>query len=151
MQQSASTRSGGPLSLQSNSRASLNHGVRQVTRVVRQRQLHSGTTWRHRNSHGGVVVHAEEDGNKETLGNLDAILSSSQDEEQPAAQEQPKTEDDGFFERQAMSEAQKAKLRDEYLSFGGSANTAMGGNYYLYIIVAISAMAVAAKLSGALD
>ena len=39
-------------------------------------------------------MHAEEDGNKETLGNLDAILSSSQDEEQPAAQEQPKTEDD---------------------------------------------------------
>ena len=33
--------------------------------------------------------------NKDTLGNLDAILSSSQDEGQPAAQdEQPKMEDD---------------------------------------------------------
>ena len=41
------------------------------------------------------------------------------------------------------------KLRKELLGFGGSPDTAMGANYYLYIIVIISALAVAAKLSGA--
>jgi hypothetical protein len=141
-----SSRSGLPsLGLQ-NSHA----GRRATTRAVqRQRQISSRRQLRQ------VVVRAESKDdaeNKDTLGNLDAILSSSQDEGQPPAQdEQPKTEDDGFFERQAMSDAQKKKLREEYLSFGGSANTAMGGNYYLYIIVAISALAVAAKLTGALD
>ncbi|QDZ17939.1 hypothetical protein HOP50_01g04450 [Chloropicon primus] len=87
----------------------------------------------------------------ETLGNLDAILGGNEDPlagpEEPS--EEP-SEEDGFFERKAMSEAQKKKLRDEYLAFGGSANTAMGANYYLYIIVIISALAVAAKLSGAI-
>ena len=59
-------------------------------------------------------------------------------------------EEDGFFERKGMSEAQKEKLRREYLGLGGGVNTAMGANYYLYIIVIISALAVAAKLSGAI-
>ena len=48
-----------------------------------------------------------------------------------------------------MSKAQQDKLRKELLGFGGSPDTAMGANYYLYIIVIISALAVAAKLSGA--
>jgi len=73
-----------------------------------------------------------------------------QEEEQPpAAPQTPKEVEDGVFIRKEMSKAQQDKLRKEYLSFGGGPNTAMGANYYLYIIVIISALAVAAKLSGA--
>lgn len=61
----------------------------------------------------------------------------------------PPTPNQGFFERKEMSKAQQDKLRKELLGFGGSPDTAMGANYYLYIIVIISALAVAAKLSGA--
>jgi hypothetical protein len=83
-----SSRSGLPsLGLQ-NSHA----GRRATTRAVRQRQISSRRQLRQ------VVVRAESKDdaeNKDTLGNLDAILSSSQDEGQPPAQdEQPKTEDD---------------------------------------------------------
>jgi hypothetical protein len=54
--------------------------------------------------------------------------------------QQPKTQ---------MSSEQKKKLREEYVGFGGSANTAMP-NYFLYIILVISALAVASALTGAL-
>ncbi len=49
-----------------------------------------------------------------------------------------------------MSDAYKAKLRKEYLSLGGSPNTAMGGNYFLYIILFVSVLAVLTKLTGAI-
>lgn len=42
------------------------------------------------------------------------------------------------------------KLRDEYLGFGGSPNTPMGANYFLYIILGISFLAVLSWLSGAI-
>lgn len=48
-----------------------------------------------------------------------------------------------------MQEYQK-RLRDEYLAFGGSPDTAMGGNYFLYIIVIVAALAVLSKLTGAI-
>ena len=48
-----------------------------------------------------------------------------------------------------MQEMQK-KLRDEYLGFGGSPNTPMGANYFLYIILGISFLAVLSWLSGAI-
>ena len=93
----------------------------------------------------------EEEG-ASTLGNLDSILAKSGVEEVgevSAPDPKDAVEEDGFFERKAMSDTQKEKLRREYLAFGGSPNSAMGANYYLYIIVVISALAVAAKLSGA--
>jgi len=49
----------------------------------------------------------------------------------------------------AAQEMQK-KLRDEYLGFGGSPNTPMGANYFLYIILGISFLAVLSWLSGAI-
>lgn len=49
-----------------------------------------------------------------------------------------------------MSDAYKKKLRDEYLSLGGSPNTAMGSNYFLWIIVAISVLAVLSWLTGSI-
>lgn len=52
--------------------------------------------------------------------------------------------------RTEMSDAYKKKLRDEYLALGGSANTAMGANYFLWIIVGISVLAVATWLTGAI-
>jgi hypothetical protein len=51
--------------------------------------------------------------------------------------------------RTQMSMAQKKKLRDEYVGLGGSPNTAMP-NYFLNIILVISALAVASWLTGAL-
>lgn len=50
----------------------------------------------------------------------------------------------------SVLQEQQKKLRDEYLSFGGSANTAMGANYFLYIILGISFLAVLSWLTGAL-
>lgn len=47
-----------------------------------------------------------------------------------------------------LSKEQEQKLRDEYLGFGGSASTPIP-NYFLYIIVGISFLAVLSWLSGA--
>ena len=52
--------------------------------------------------------------------------------------------------RTEMSDAYKARLRKEYLSLGGSPSTAMGGNYFLYIIIIVSVLAVLTKLTGAI-
>ena len=49
----------------------------------------------------------------------------------------------------SAQEMQK-KLRDEYLGFGGSPNTPMGANYFLYIILGVSFLAVLSWLSGAI-
>ncbi len=48
-----------------------------------------------------------------------------------------------------LQEMQK-RLRDEYLGLGGSPNTPMGANYFLYIILGISFLAVLSWLSGAI-
>lgn len=47
-----------------------------------------------------------------------------------------------------MSKEMKEKLRKEYLGLGGSANTKMGSNYFLNIILVISFLAVLSKLFG---
>jgi hypothetical protein len=47
-----------------------------------------------------------------------------------------------------MSKEQQMKLREEYLSLGGSANSPIP-NYFLYIIIGISFLAVLSWLSGA--
>lgn len=41
-------------------------------------------------------------------------------------------------------------MRQEYLGLGGAENTAMGGNYFLYIIIIISVLAILSKLTGAI-
>jgi len=49
-----------------------------------------------------------------------------------------------------MSPEMKKKLRQEYLGLGGSTNTAMGGNYFLYVILFVGFLVVASSLTGAL-
>jgi hypothetical protein len=49
-----------------------------------------------------------------------------------------------------MSDAYKARLRQEYLSLGGSPNTAMGANWFLYIILFISGLAVLTWATGSI-
>ncbi|GMH45383.1 hypothetical protein BSKO_13340 [Bryopsis sp. KO-2023] len=49
-----------------------------------------------------------------------------------------------------LSKSMKDKMRAEYLGLGGAENTKMGANYFLWIIVGISALAVASWLSGAI-
>jgi hypothetical protein len=49
----------------------------------------------------------------------------------------------------AAQEYQK-RLRDEYLALGGSPDTAMGGNYFLYIILIVAGLAVLTWLTGAI-
>ena len=71
----------------------------------------------------------------------------------------PKPSSDGTFynddnplpPRTEMSDEYKKKLRAEYLSFGGSPNTKMGSNYFLWIIVGISSLAVLTWLTGNLN
>jgi hypothetical protein len=50
--------------------------------------------------------------------------------------------------RREMSKEQQAKLRAEYVSFGGAPNKAMGGNYFLYIILAVAVLAVLSSALG---
>ena len=54
-----------------------------------------------------------------------------------------------MFIRREMSKEQKKKLRDEYLGLGGSANTKMSANYFLWISGFIATCAVLSKLIGA--
>lgn len=49
-----------------------------------------------------------------------------------------------------MSDEYKKKLRQEYLSLGGSPNTAMGSNYFLWIGGVIAFLAVLSWLTGAI-
>jgi hypothetical protein len=50
--------------------------------------------------------------------------------------------------RREMSKEQQAKLRAEYVGFGGAPNKAMGGNYFLYIILAVAFLAVLSSALG---
>ncbi|KAL4434140.1 hypothetical protein ABPG75_000581 [Micractinium tetrahymenae] len=52
--------------------------------------------------------------------------------------------------RDTMSPEMKARLRQEYYGLGGAPNQKMGNNYFLIIILVISALAVASKLTGAI-
>mmetsp|Transcript_33903 Transcript_33903/g.85812 ORF Transcript_33903/g.85812 Transcript_33903/m.85812 type:complete len:127 (-) Transcript_33903:316-696(-) len=49
-----------------------------------------------------------------------------------------------------LSKEMKKRLRQEYTGFGGAENSAMSSNYFLWIIVFISALAVASKITGAI-
>lgn len=51
-------------------------------------------------------------------------------------------------EREEMSAAMKQRLREEAIGFGGSPNQAMGANYFLWIIVIISVLAVYFSFTG---
>lgn len=52
--------------------------------------------------------------------------------------------------RDNMSKEMKARLRQEYVGFGGAENKSMGGNYFFTICVVISVLAVMSKLIGAI-
>ena len=77
----------------------------------------------------------------------------------PPPSDAPKPASDGTFynddnplpPRTEMSDEYKKKLRAEYLSFGGSPNTKMGSNYFLWIIFGISSLAVLTWLTGNLN
>lgn len=53
-------------------------------------------------------------------------------------------------ERTPLSEGMKKRMRDEYIGLGGAENSKMGQNWFLYIIVIISALAVASYLTGSI-
>lgn len=52
--------------------------------------------------------------------------------------------------RRELSPEMKARLKQEYYGLGGSPNRPMGGNYFLYIIVGVTFLAVASWLTGAI-
>jgi len=90
-----------------------------------------------------VVVRAEE--KKETVSASDPAVP----EEKEADPKQALYDDGKAPKEPQMSEEQRKKLRDEYLSLGGSPNKAIP-NYFLYIIVVISALVAASVLTGAI-
>ncbi|KIY96386.1 low CO2 inducible protein [Monoraphidium neglectum] len=49
-----------------------------------------------------------------------------------------------------MSKEMKARLRKEYVGFGGAENSAMSNNYFLWIAIIISVLAVMSKMIGAI-
>mmetsp|Transcript_1090 Transcript_1090/g.2540 ORF Transcript_1090/g.2540 Transcript_1090/m.2540 type:complete len:134 (-) Transcript_1090:95-496(-) len=116
--------------------ASRGSGAARVSRAAGKRQRH------------GTLRRAQEDEKEEGMM-ADIGLGELEDVMQKASEEQ-KLEEEGVFVRKPMSEEQKKKLKAEYLSFGGSTNTAMGSNYYLWIIGIISLLAVLSKLTGAI-
>lgn len=97
---------------------------------------------------GSVTVRAAEDDKKETLGNLDALLGETKEEKKEEEALYVDDIDDSGVTN-TMSDEQKKKLRDEYLGFGGSPDEPIP-NYFLYIILVISALAVASALTGAI-
>mmetsp|Transcript_28914 Transcript_28914/g.55364 ORF Transcript_28914/g.55364 Transcript_28914/m.55364 type:complete len:148 (-) Transcript_28914:218-661(-) len=95
-----------------------------------------------------VVVRAEEE-KKDTMSSLDAMLEGDKKEAAPAPPEALYDDGQPQKPKNEMSMEQRKKLRDEYLSLGGSPNQSIP-NYFLYIIVVISALAVASALTGAI-
>ena len=117
-------------------------GVRPASRPVAARAVR------------GVVVCA---GGEETRKNLDAMLGGAEAEEAPEGAEAEEEQGEKWeqkegemFIRREMSKEQKKKLRDEYLGLGGSANTKMSANYFLWISGFIATCAVLSKLIGAI-
>lgn len=49
-----------------------------------------------------------------------------------------------------MSKEMKARLRQEYIGFGGAENKAMSSNYFLWIAVVVAVLAVMSKMIGAI-
>mmetsp|Transcript_17635 Transcript_17635/g.24353 ORF Transcript_17635/g.24353 Transcript_17635/m.24353 type:complete len:142 (+) Transcript_17635:92-517(+) len=99
------------------------------------------------------VVHVragEDKKNVDAMSALDSMLAD------PTKEEEAKPVNEALYDdgkelkpKTEMSMEQRKKLRDEYLGLGGSANTKMP-NYFLWISVVISALAVAAALTGAI-
>ncbi|WIA34722.1 hypothetical protein OEZ86_013033 [Tetradesmus obliquus] len=52
--------------------------------------------------------------------------------------------------KENISKEMKQRLRQEYYGLGGSESKAMDSNYFLWIIVVISVLAVLSKLTGAI-
>lgn len=85
------------------------------------------------------------------LSNLDQMIGGTAKEQQAEA---PASTGSGYIDempeipRTEMSDAMKEKLRREYYSLGGSPNKSMGSNYFLNIILVISALAILSAALG---
>lgn len=88
------------------------------------------------------------------LSNLDQMVGGTAKEQQEAKQQGDVAGDSQYIDdlpeipRTEMSDAMKEKLRREYYSLGGSPNKTMGSNYFLNIILVISALAIASAALG---
>jgi hypothetical protein len=89
------------------------------------------------------------------LSNLDQMIGgTAKEQQQDAAQQGGAAGDSQYIDdlpeipRTEMSDAMKEKLRREYYSLGGSPNKTMGSNYFLNIILVISALAIASAALG---
>jgi len=85
-----------------------------------------------------VLPRAEGEGRAGAPGAGDAV--------EDAEAEKPKE-----YVKPQMSEAQREKLRQEYLGLGGAANSKMGSNWFLNISLFIAFLAVFVKLTGTID
>jgi hypothetical protein len=88
------------------------------------------------------------------LSNLDQMIGGTAKEQQDAKQQMGAAGDTQYIDdlpeipRTEMSAAMKEKLRREYYSLGGSPNKSLGSNYFLNIILVISALAIASAALG---
>ena len=88
------------------------------------------------------------------LNNLDQMVGGTAKEQQEAETPKAGGSSSGYIDdmpenpRTEMSDAMKEKLRREYYSLGGSPNKSMGSNYFLNIILVISALAIASAALG---
>ena len=88
------------------------------------------------------------------LSNLDQMIGGTAKEQQEAQQQAGQSGNSQYVDelpeipRTEMSDAMKEKLRREYYSLGGSPNKSMGSNYFLNIILVISALAILSALLG---
>ena len=88
------------------------------------------------------------------LSNLDQMIGGTAKEQKEAEQRGQTSGNSQYVDelpeipRTEMSDAMKEKLRREYYSLGGSPNKSMGSNYFLNIILVISALAILSAALG---
>ena len=123
-------------------RASLRPGFSSSSRLVRVRSEDPKITREYREDDDTV------------LNNLDQMVGGTAKEQQEAEAPKAGGSSSGYIDdmpeipRTEMSDAMKEKLRREYYSLGGSPNKSMGSNYFLNIILVISALAIASAALG---
>eukprot|EP00892_Ulva_mutabilis_P002088 jgi/Ulvmu1/11880/UM081_0038.1 len=107
-----------------------------------------------RSGHGRVVVRADVKVTGEYNEDSGQVSGPP-----PAEKKEAKQNADGTYyiddleaaekpRKDPMSDDMKRKLRQQYVELGGSANTPMANNYFLYIILGIAGLAISCKILG---
>mmetsp|Transcript_22177 Transcript_22177/g.71854 ORF Transcript_22177/g.71854 Transcript_22177/m.71854 type:complete len:131 (+) Transcript_22177:905-1297(+) len=95
-----------------------------------------------------TVVRASEKPSSDALSNLDAVLTGQEKEEEvvAAAPDAPLYDDEVPERDDGVSDAMKARLRNELQGFGGSPNKPLDSNIFLNISIGVGVFVIVCKL-----